>query len=506
MTGPASASSARITFQGAGANGTDLVVNVDRNTAPAAYTGTYNVGSQLLDNIKSFSAQFYAGAGQSGPVVATATATISWQGSNADLGEIALDGKVATVEVVDPGTVSEVAPPFDMQFVAKDSEGTALALAPGAATWSVVSGASNMTVAPDGRATPLLPGTAVVKATVDGVASPNLDVTLSMVQVTFTQLDSSTAHTRALGGDNTLQVGTYKANPTMTDFASPALWRGSENSRVDLSPPGAYSGAVYAGNETTQVGEVSILGSASNKQAAMWTGTANSYVDLQPPGAILSEAFCVAGGRQGGAVYGSFDGNPATNHPSVWNGSAASWVSLLPAGVFSGQVRGISLTKECGSTTQSDVGEPSAALWSGTPQSYVNLHPAGASSSVAYATSETYQVGKANIGGKIRAYSWQGTASSAIDLHPSSGSYSIANAVCNDYAGGEVGGVAAIWNLQTGTVLRLDGFMPNPFAQSVIYSCAQTATGYVFMGYVAPSLGTDTHAAMWHVPFRRMPQ
>jgi hypothetical protein len=493
MTGPASASSARVTFPGAGANGTDLVVNVDRNTSPGAYTGTYNVGSQILDDIKNFSVQFYAGAGQSGPVVATGSATITWQGSNADLGEIAVVGKVATVEVVNPGTVSEVAPPFDLQFVAKDSEGTALALAPGAATWSVVSGASKMTVAADGRATPLLPGTSVVSAAIDGVVSPMASINISMVQITFEATNGGGIKSIGLDGGAGVVVGSANGLP--------AMWMGSGYPYTDLTPPNCSQGQVVDGNLTAQVGQVVTPG-GSGYRAAMWSGTAGSMVLLHPDDGFTSAATSIWGNRQGGVV----DYLPSlTSHPGFWTGTAESWVDLLPSGGQSGGVMDIDGSHEVGHVTFN--AKAHAAMWSGTPESFVDLAPSGTDRSYVTSINGDLQVGWAEVGTQQRAYAWRGTAASAIELHPNGFGRSDAQVAIDNFAGGHLETIATIWNVDTKSFLSLANHVPANVWESYIHGGVRTSTGYDFVGTVHFQGTTPRYRAIvWHVPFRRMPQ
>ncbi|HLP00112.1 MAG TPA: hypothetical protein VK171_16065, partial [Fimbriimonas sp.] len=81
-------------------------MNVERNSDPAAYTGTYHVGAVIPATVNRFEVEFFAQTGQAGSIVATANADVTWQGTQASFGEVLTEGKVASVTVVDPGDVS----------------------------------------------------------------------------------------------------------------------------------------------------------------------------------------------------------------------------------------------------------------------------------------------------------------------------------------------------------------------------------------------------------------
>lgn len=494
MIGPASATSARITFAGAGVNGADLVVNVDRNSDPAAYTGTYHVGSQLTTDVTDFQVDFYAAPGQNGPIVATGNATITWQGSAADLGEITVGKKVASVAVVDPGPISEVAAPFDMEFVAKDAEGTVLAVSPGSAVWTVVSGATSMTVAADGTATPLLPGTTVVRASVDGIESPNEDVAVTMVQITYTDLDNGTRKSQILGGSSSYQFG------AVNNF--PGYWSGTAASYVDLSPIGITEGKCHAGDNSTQVGYV--RNGSPGPKAALWAGTAASYVNLHPAGGFTSGATCMRGNRQGGyAEIG--DGFSQVQHPAIWQGTAASYVSLMPAGATRGSVQAMNDDHEVGSVNNS-LGLR-AAMWSGTPESFVDLSPTGTTESWCTAIDGDTQVGVGSVNGVLHPFVWKGTAASAVDLFIPGANWAYVHTVVGNFVGGLSSDKPTVWNATTKSYITLDGFMPSGAITGAVHAGVQTSTGYDFYGVArGPNTQSQAKAVIWHVPARRMPQ
>lgn len=178
VTGVQSALSARITFPKASPTGTDVVVNVQRIANPVAYTQIYKVGKKLNTMVPNVSFQFFAGNGQTGEVVATGTAKLEWYSTTMDVVDIALDKTVTTVAVVDPPAITPSTPPFNLLFEAKDAEGNSLALTPGSAKWSIVSGGANMQLSPSGVVSPIKVGTTVVRVEVDGIVSAPYTITI----------------------------------------------------------------------------------------------------------------------------------------------------------------------------------------------------------------------------------------------------------------------------------------------------------------------------------------
>ncbi|HLP00111.1 MAG TPA: hypothetical protein VK171_16060, partial [Fimbriimonas sp.] len=393
-------------------------------------------------------------------------------------------------------------PQFELEYVAKDADGASIALSPGSANWTLLSGNSSMSVTRDGLATPLLPGDVSIKVSVDGVSSPAITISLSKAEITAKYLGPEWSSALVLGGDGFVQGG------SLNDL--PCLWRGTNESHVNLKPADAISGKVLATNSDVQVGHIYIA-SSIHERGGLWTGSAASFVDLTPVSprfALGSNATCAANGRQGG--YAIFS-HPLTQliifpEPGYWSGTASSWTNLLPSGFVLGAVFGISASNECGEVRDDSGNGKKAALWSGTAASFKSLHPSSASESVAYGLNADYQVGSATFGSNPRAYAWRGTPGSAIDLHGSLGRSSEARVVVDQFAAGHVDSIGTIWNIPSRRALKLDSVLPSGFSQSEIYGGAKTSTGYDFVGYVSnPNSGVSL-GVVWHVPFRRMPQ
>ena len=168
-----SALSVTVVFKQATTNGADVTMNIDRDaTKVAGYTGTYTISKPVDPNVLStLGATFYAQAAEGGAVVGTATAPATLSGSTVNIGAIALAGVIKSVAVV-PATLQVGSGTTQLTFTTKDAMGNTVAVTPGSAFWSVVSGSSFLTVTKDGIATPISAGGAEVTATVDGVVSP----------------------------------------------------------------------------------------------------------------------------------------------------------------------------------------------------------------------------------------------------------------------------------------------------------------------------------------------
>lgn len=322
-----------------------------------------------------------------------------------------------------------------------------------------------------------------------------------LIVISMVKLAPSSTHSRIIGGDGDLQTGAINGQP--------AIWRGTEESLVNLTPAGVFAGQVSAGDSSLQAGHIQV-GTSDTIYASLWRGSAESYVDLNPVvpyTALTSSVTCSVAGRQGGYAGFSLGVVPflGKTHPGVWNGTVQSWVSLLPNGCYYGVVNGISASAECGVVRFESEGFERAAYWSGTSASFKSLHPGNASASSALAMNDLYQVGQATVGGKPHAFAWKGTASSSIQLDRIAGSTSEARAVVDHFAAGCVDHIATIWNIKSRNFVKLDKLLPDGFNQSAISSAARTSDGYIFLGTISTFTG-ENQAAVWHVPTIRMPR
>ncbi|MCL4742513.1 MAG: hypothetical protein KJZ54_09965 [Phycisphaerales bacterium] len=212
------------------------------------------------------------------------------------------------------------------------------------------------------------------------------------------------------GMDASGQVG--QVGPAPNTYHA-ALWRGTPESAVDLNPGGPYfASSAYAIQDDQQVGQAAHA-SDGLPHAALWRGTPESFVDLHPPGAQWSEAFATDGEYQGGWFVPAAGGL----HAIIWNGTAQSAVDLHPPGAVSSAVRDMAPGVQVGYVRW--VGQSGhAALWRGTVASLVDLNPPGTGKSELYATDGTIHGGAAWFGGLGHATIWLDGADNVVDLHP----------------------------------------------------------------------------------------
>lgn len=174
-----SALSAEVTFVQAAADGSDIVLKVNRNaTNLAAHTETYPVGKPVQPSVNTVTFRFFAEPDATGSVVGTASANVQPNGSDLGMTNVALVGKIAKVSVVDPGVMHLGDAGVQLFVSALDAANNPIAVSAGSANWTVVSGGNNLLVSSDGVANVTAVGTATVRAVVDGIVSPNALITI----------------------------------------------------------------------------------------------------------------------------------------------------------------------------------------------------------------------------------------------------------------------------------------------------------------------------------------
>lgn len=176
---PASALSVVLTVPKALANGDDLLVTRNRHADPAAYTETYSSTPLLaLPGSYAVTLRFYAQLDGAGALVGEAHAAgVTFAADGSGIGTVATAGTVATV-TVDGGQTLAVSEHKQLQFSARDQTSALLALSPGSAQWTLITGSAVQLTA-DGIATGLTSGSAQVAATVDGIAATPVDVVVN---------------------------------------------------------------------------------------------------------------------------------------------------------------------------------------------------------------------------------------------------------------------------------------------------------------------------------------
>lgn len=367
MDAPASALSFRFVMSHAGQDGADVIVVGNRPTGTGSSNQTYTLPKIIANSGGSFTVTFYAGAGQTGAVVGTATDTATLTGNQLNIGTINLSGTVKTVTVAN-STLTIGDPASQLVFTAKDEDSNLMAVSPGSATWRLTDGNAFVSLTTDGLATPVSAGTAHVIAKVDGVDSNSGSVSVQqeVSQIAFELIKQDTAieYAEQIFGNKIIldraQILDYpsqtltsyqggKASPNLLNFLAdfrsmPAdqmhaavRTGGPSGSVIDLHPPGLTNSKTYDLDNGTQVGTV-FSATTPYTHAALWTGTASSFTDLAPAGTDNSAAQSTFNGITGG--YANYVSNhqgraviwsgtsPKDVHPVGWNNSAISQVGL----------------------------------------------------------------------------------------------------------------------------------------------------------------------------------
>lgn len=180
LDAPSSALSAVITLKNASPTGGDFAFTLNRDAAPAAYLKSYTSPNQAKVGTWDLQARFYAQPGGSGSVVGTSDATINLGTDGNGIGSFVTTGTVATVAVV-PGQTVGFGQTQDLLFTAKDANGANLVLTPGASTFQVTGGGSNLQIDSTQHAKGVAKGIATVTVTVDGKTSDPVDVAVDYI-------------------------------------------------------------------------------------------------------------------------------------------------------------------------------------------------------------------------------------------------------------------------------------------------------------------------------------
>lgn len=181
----------------------------------------------------------------------------------------------------------------------------------------------------------------------------------------------------------------------------PGLWNGTAESWLRLD----YFGVAYDVENGQQVG-------VGERGAAIWRGSEDSRIDLNPPGSAFSVAYGFDGDTQTG--FAQFSG---IKRAGLWRGRASSWVSLHPAGLRESLATGIYSGQQVGYVTGWFSPLPVASLWTGSASSWRSLQPPYASASLAWGVYSGQQVGYITVDGQERACLWRGAAGSVLNLH-----------------------------------------------------------------------------------------
>jgi hypothetical protein len=335
----------------------------------------------------------------------------------------------------------------------------------------------------------------------------------------YTMIDLTPA-----GATSATAVGVSGAQQFGNAFFPSDTTPGTTESHVVLWSGGADGFTDLGVGTATAVDDGQQVGFDAFGQAALWTGTPESRVFLTPAGWNTSAASGVGGGQQVGVANqqrvcgekkgGCGSGTYTVFQPFLWTGSAASAVNLTPFGLGfgAGQAYGTDGVQQVGVGWKvvgfGAYSTPNAMLWTGTADSAVNLNPAGSGESTAYAVAGGQQVGYAYS--FQHAMLWTGSAASAIDLHPAGYTSSQARAT-NGVQQAGFGWVntpaqlsqkhALVWSGSPASVVDLNQFMPLGFTDAA--ATGIDAAGNV-VGWATTGNPASTHAVMW-VPSEAAP-
>ncbi|HLY65359.1 MAG TPA: Ig-like domain-containing protein, partial [Chloroflexota bacterium] len=170
LSGLSSALSAVFTLQSANPSGRDFTFEEDRNSAPAAYTGSYTSTSPALVGTWTTVVNFFTQPGGKGSIVGTASGIVTILSNGTGLDNIATVGAIKTV-TVPANQLILAGQAKDLLVSCQDGSGNLIAVTPGSVFWKVLSGQASLAIT-NGQPQGLVEGSATVTATVDGIVSP----------------------------------------------------------------------------------------------------------------------------------------------------------------------------------------------------------------------------------------------------------------------------------------------------------------------------------------------
>lgn len=195
INAPSAALSAVVTLQGAGPTGTDISIVVNRTGPETAHSETYDRTVQVRNGTFPLQINYFAetgGPSPTSPLVAEAflqrinvlpdssgIADIT-PGGPANPGlDMDFNSTIQSVEV-DPGAPILVGETRDLLFTARAADGSVIPISRGSLIFRAAAGSQTvLLLTDDGVATGVSPGTASVTATVNGITSPPVNVTVT---------------------------------------------------------------------------------------------------------------------------------------------------------------------------------------------------------------------------------------------------------------------------------------------------------------------------------------
>ncbi len=354
-----SALSARIVLSGAAADGSDVTVNISRDsTRIDAHAETYQIPAVLPKNV-SLTAQFYAQDFQQGTIVGTASGTANLGARTVDVATINVVGTIASVDITSTFVTLGATQPLLVN--AKNGTGQIVVVSTGSAIFNQVSGTITGIVDKSGSVNGLAVGTILVNATVDGVTSPNKSIKVvdekftlqtffngggnyvnpamvssnGVVATGFRDTGSSDSvpavlpggvipHGNAFGEARWINTAGQIVGSLASDSLTqrlPVFWQNDRSAPVALQlPANAVSGRANAINDSGAIVGSVVIG--TQRKAVYWANSAAAPQLLNLAGAQVGEALQIN-------VAGHILGTDNTN-PLVWTNPNSAPIKLQP--------------------------------------------------------------------------------------------------------------------------------------------------------------------------------
>jgi hypothetical protein len=177
LSAPSGALSAVASVESLG-GGTSTFQAIDRETSLSGYTQNWTSLTGCPTGIVRLSVRFFAGRGGLGSLVGTAAKTVVIAADGTGAGTIAVEGKIDSIAVTGQASL-RVADNATYNITARDAAGTTIAVEPGAASFTVGSGTTALSIAANGVSTGLSVGSATVVATLGEKQSPAFAVNVT---------------------------------------------------------------------------------------------------------------------------------------------------------------------------------------------------------------------------------------------------------------------------------------------------------------------------------------
>jgi len=196
---PSAALSIVMTLPGASQSGSNIVQTFNRSSTIAAHTEAYTISTPMKATTTAMTAKFYANADGGGAVVGTAQANVTLTGTSVNFASLSTDSPIASV-TVDPVTLPVGGAATQLDFAAFDATNNVVAVTPGSAIWKVDTGSTVISITPDGIVTPLKQGIATIHATVSGISSGPVTISVGTNITRVLHFSKPTDTIQLLGG------------------------------------------------------------------------------------------------------------------------------------------------------------------------------------------------------------------------------------------------------------------------------------------------------------------